>query len=175
MKVNPTILLTFDVEEFDLPLEYNKEIDLSQQFAIGNKGFAEVERIVTDFNIKTTMFTTARFALQCAEQIKRLSVSHEIASHTFSHSTFEKTDLLKSKLVLEDITGKEVTGLRMPRMKKVNIEWVKEAGYSYDSSINPTLIPGRYNNLHIKRVFYKEAGMLRLPISVSPNFRIPLF
>lgn len=175
MKPTPTILLTFDVEEFDLPLEFNKPIELSEQLLTGKKGLDEIESIISGHRVETTMFTTARFAIEYKDIIKRLSINHEIASHTFSHTTFEKGDLLKSRLVLEEISGKPVTGLRMPRMKKVAMDWVKDAGYQYDSSINPTYIPGRYNNRHLPRVFYREENMLRLPTSVTPNLRIPLF
>lgn len=60
-------------------------------------------------------------------------------------------------------------------MRSVDMSEVKKAGYQYDSSINPTWLPGRYNNLHLPRTLYTDAGMLRLPASVSPNLRIPLF
>lgn len=52
---------------------------------------------------------------------------------------------------------------------------VKLAGYSYDSSINPTWIPGRYNNFRMPRTYYTENGIMKVPVSVSANFRIPLF
>ena len=60
-------------------------------------------------------------------------------------------------------------------MKKINTEWIKDAGYTYESSFNPTWIPGRYNNLSMSRKYYIENGIIKLPVSVSPNFRIPLF
>ena len=63
----------------------------------------------------------------------------------------------------------------MPRMKKVNIDEVRFAGYEYDSSINPTWIPGRYNNLNLPRTIYNKHGIQVLPVSVTPVFRIPLF
>lgn len=175
MKNDPTILLTFDIEEFDLPLEYNIPIPLEEQFETGRKGLASIEKVVASQGIQTTMFITGRFALQYPVNINELSAQHEIASHSFSHTSFEEVDLLKSRLTLETITGKPVTGLRMPRMKAVSMQSVIAGGYEYDSSINPTNLPGRYNNRHLPRVFYKDKGMLRLPISVTPNFRIPLF
>jgi len=52
---------------------------------------------------------------------------------------------------------------------------IQEAGYLYDASMNPTWLPGRYNNFNKPRTLYKEEGMIRIPASVSPNFRIPLF
>lgn len=175
MTLQPTILLTFDVEEFDLPLEYNLTISPQEQMMPGKKGMDEIEALLKSHGITSTMFTTARYAIEYSNAIKQLSQQHEIASHTYDHSNFEKTDLLKSKKVLEEITGKTIGGLRMPRMKPVPMEWVSEAGYRYDSSVNPTWIPGRYNNRHLPRTFYTENGVLRLPASVTPILRIPLF
>lgn len=169
------ILMSFDVEEFDIPLEYNYPIAIEEQMQIGKQGLDEMLPVVDAFNIATTMFTTANFAMQFPDAVQAMSAKHEIASHTFYHTTFKNEDLLASKLKLEEITGKTVTGLRMPRMRKVEMSEVKKAGYLYDSSINPTWLPGRYNNLHLSRTLYLEEGMLRLPASVSPNLRLPLF
>ena len=52
---------------------------------------------------------------------------------------------------------------------------VENAGYSYNSSINPTYLPGRYNNLKVSRTYFNEGKVVQIPASVSPNFRIPLF
>ncbi|MDE3236164.1 MAG: polysaccharide deacetylase family protein [Bacteroidota bacterium] len=169
------ILLSFDVEEFDLPLENGQAIDLATQLSIGNKGTEAIIPLLNKHNIATTLFTTAQYAIHFPEQIRTLAGKHEIASHTYYHSSFENKHLLESRLKLEDISGTMVTGLRMPRMRKVEMEEVKKAGYLYDSSINPTWLPGRYNNLHLPRCAYKEEGVMRLPASVSPLIRIPLF
>jgi peptidoglycan/xylan/chitin deacetylase (PgdA/CDA1 family) len=169
------ILLSFDVEEFDLPLEYGIPISKDEQMSVGKKGLDEISKFLKETDILCTLFTTANFALHFPTQIAELSQRHEIASHTFFHSSFEKDDLLKSRLELETITSKKVYGLRMPRMKKIEGSWIKDAGYKYDSSINPTWIPGRYNNLSKPRTIYMESGVPKIPVSVSPNFRIPLF
>ena len=84
-------------------------------------------------------------------------------------------DLLASRIRLEEIIQKPVKGLRMPRMRQVPVGDINEAGYSYDASIHPTWLPGRYNNFHLPRTKYSEQGLIRVPASVSPNFRIPLF
>ncbi len=60
-------------------------------------------------------------------------------------------------------------------MMKVDEKEVEKAGYSYNSSVNPTFLPGRYNNLKVSRTYFKEGNVLQIPASVSPNFRIPLF
>lgn len=173
--MNPLVLMSFDVEEFDIPLEYNYNIDANEQMQKGKEGLNALLPILNEHQIATTLFTTANFALHFPEAIQQLSKHHEIASHTFYHSAFKNEDLLQSKIVLEKIIGKKVTGLRMPRMRYVAMKEVMKAGYTYDSSINPTWLPGRYNNFHLPRTKYMDEGMIRLPASVSPNLRLPLF
>jgi hypothetical protein len=175
MKLQNKILLTFDVEEFDLPLEFKLPIDTAEQFSIGKSGTDIVENILLETNVETTLFTTANYALQFPAEINRLSQKHEIASHSFYHTGFKKEDLLNSRMALEEITGKRVEGFRMPRLKPIEMQWIKDAGYSYDASINPTYIPGRYNLRHLPRTVYLQEGLVRLPCSVTPNFRLPLF
>jgi len=169
------ILLSFDVEEFDMPLEYNFNIAIETQMEIGKKGLDNLMPILNDQNYTTTLFTTANFANHYPDTIKSLSDKHEIASHTFYHSNFTTAHLLASRIRLEEIIQKPVKGLRMPRMRQVPVADIMEAGYSFDASIHPTWLPGRYNNFHLPRTKYSEQGLIRVPASVSPNFRIPLF
>jgi peptidoglycan/xylan/chitin deacetylase (PgdA/CDA1 family) len=169
------VLLSFDVEEFDMPLEYGQQLSMADQLVMGFKGFEVVMDIVDSANIPATFFTTAHFANNYANAIRGLRPQHEIASHTFYHSNFKIEDLLNSRKALEDVSGKRVSGLRMPRMRPVDMKDVKAAGYHYDSSINPTFLPGRYNNLHLPRTLFKDKDVLRIPASVTPFLRIPLF
>ena len=62
----------------------------------------------------------------------------------------------------------------MPRMLEVSAEEVKKAGYRYNSSVNPTFLPGRYNKLHVPKRFFNENGLWQIPAAVS-WFRFPLF
>ena len=173
--MTPKILLSFDVEEFDMPLEYNFNIAIEIQMEIGKKGLDNLMPILNDQNYNTTLFTTANFANHYPDSIKGLSEKHEITSHTFYHSNFTTAHLLESRIRLEEIIQKPVKGLRMPRMRQVRVGDINEAGYSYDASIHPTWLPGRYNNFNLPRTNYREQGLIRVPASVSPNFRIPLF
>ena len=175
MKSERFILLSFDVEEFDMPLEYGDTISDEEQLQVGYNGTESIDPILKQHRINCTLFTTANYAMHFPQQIADLAKQHEIASHTFYHSSFKNEDLLSSKLKLEEISGTTVYGLRMPRMRKVEMEEVKKAGYGYDSSINPTFLPGRYNNLHLPRTLYRDQDVLRLPASVTPHLRIPLF
>lgn len=175
MKGSKYILLSFDVEEFDLPLEYGFAFSADEQMQNGKKGLDAIDSVLSDPAIECTLFTTARFAIQYPDSIRNHAEKHEIASHTFFHSEYDDTHLLSSRTKLEEISGKPITGLRMPRMRKVNMEEVRKAGYLYDSSINPTWLPGRYNNLNLPRTWYTENRIIRVPTSVSPLFRLPLF
>ena len=175
MRQGRKILLSLDIEEFDLPVEYGIDVPIKDQLNTGLKGLHELAPLLTDNNKHFTLFTTAFFAENFPGEIRALSKNHEIASHTYYHNRFEPCHLEKSKIMLESITGQPVYGLRMPRLKAIDSAIIRQAGYLYDSSINPTLIPGRYNNLFSIRTLFSENGLNRLPVSVTPRIRIPLF
>lgn len=171
------ILLTFDLEEFDLPLEFGCPISEEDQIKVTDNGLQSLSGLLLKYNIPVTFFTTALYANKNKELIRNLSEKHEIASHSKSHSGFTETDPHDSKSELEKITGKQVYGFRMPRFRKIDKSVIKAAGYKYDSSINPTFIPGRYNNLFSRRQLYhdKKSKLIEVPLSVSPVIRFPLF
>jgi len=170
------VLLSFDIEEFDMPLEYKGEISFAEQLSISRNGLQEILVLLKKHSAKATFFSTVVFAENNKDLIGQLlNEGHELASHTWFHSKFEIEHLKKSREKLAGLFGTEVTGLRMPRMMKVDEKEVEKAGYSYNSSVNPTFLPGRYNNLKISRTYFKEGTVLQIPASVSPNFRLPLF
>jgi peptidoglycan/xylan/chitin deacetylase (PgdA/CDA1 family) len=172
---NRYVLLSFDVEEFDMPLEFGTSITASEQLEAGKKGLDAIAPLLQNTALQTTLFTTAHFAQQYPEPIRAYATQHEVASHTYYHSWFEAEHLTTSKIALESVIQQPVTGLRMPRMKAVDMQWVANAGYDYDSSIHPTWIPGKYNHISAPRTFTNQAGIIRVPASVSANLRIPLF
>lgn len=175
MQSERKILLTLDVEEFDLPIEYGINIPVEEQLNLGYKGLKALEPLLTKQGNHFTLFTTAFFAANFPDDIRKFSKDHEIASHTFFHSRYETQHLVESRIKLESITGQPVYGLRMPRLKNIDARAISRAGYIYDSSLNPTWIPGRYNNLSVGRTLFMENELVRLPVSVTPFFRIPLF
>lgn len=170
-----SILLSFDVEEFDLPIEYSQPIDISLQFDISRRGLSAIISLLDQLDIKATFFVTANFAINHPTLIKELAKQHEIASHGFYHSQFQLEDLEKSRQALEEITGKKVIGFRMARLKAIDNREIERAGYEYNSSMNPTYIPGRYNNFFKPRTAYYSNNLLNLPVSVTPLLRFPLF
>ncbi|OOQ62236.1 polysaccharide deacetylase family protein [Mucilaginibacter pedocola] len=170
------ILLSFDVEEFDMPFEYGKQISFDDQISISTTGTEIILDMLQRHQVKATFFCTATFAIARPDIIKRMvTEGHEVASHGYYHSDFQPEHLLSSKLALEAITGQPVTGYRMARMMPVDEKEIHKAGYYYNSSINPTYLPGRYNNLKVSRTTFWKDGVLQIPASVSPMLRLPLF
>jgi len=170
------ILLSFDVEEFDMPMEYGKTISFEEQLAISTQGTLSILELLRQTGIKATFFCTANYALNKPDIIAQMVADgHEIASHGYYHSDFKVEHLLQSKIKLEEISGTPVTGFRMARMMPVNEAEIAKAGYVYNSSINPTFIPGRYNNFNKPRTWFFDHGVLQLPASVSALVRFPLF
>ncbi len=170
------ILLGFDIEEFDLPMEYGKYLSLEEQIAISTAGTFSILAILKKAGIQATFYCTANYAVGQPDMIRRIvAEGHEVASHGYYHNHFIPDHLFQSKQILENISGTEVLGYRMARMMPVDEKEIKKAGYLYNSSINPTWLPGRYNNLHTSRTWFFEQNILQLPVSVSPIIRFPLF
>jgi peptidoglycan/xylan/chitin deacetylase (PgdA/CDA1 family) len=170
------ILLGFDVEEFDMPLEYGKTLHFDEQLSISTTGTLLILELLSSAGIKATFFCTANYAINKPDIIAKIvSEGHEIASHGYYHSDFKIEHLAQSKAKLEEISGTPVTGFRMARMMPVDELEIQKAGYTYNSSLNPTFIPGRYNHLKKPRAWFFDHGVLQIPASVSPLVRFPLF
>lgn len=170
------ILLSFDIEEFDMPFEYNKTISFEDQMRVSIEGTTIILDLLKKHKIKATFFSTATFAIHAKAIMERIvTEGHEVASHSYYHSDFKVEHLLESKLKLEEITKTKIIGYRMPRMQPVDEKEIFKAGYIYNTSINPTYLPGRYNNFSKPRTYFKQDGVWQIPASVSPIVRFPLF
>ena len=122
---------------------------------ISIEGTKKILSCLQQHQIKATFFCTANFALHAPDIIQEIvKEGHEIASHGYFHSSFDISDLKKSKKTLEELTGLTVAGFRMARMMPVPERAIYEAGYQYNSSLNPTFIPGRYNHFNQPRTWF---------------------
>ena len=171
----PKLLLSFDIEEFDLPEEYGAAISADDKFEISRKGTAAILDLLRETGTKATFFTTGEFAIRYPELILQMAADrHEVASHGMNHTTFEVADLQKSKAVLEEISGQAVTGFRMARLAPVDKAEIKTAGYIYESSLNPIWLPGHYCNLRAPLLpFQENCGLWQFPVSAIPGIRFP--
>lgn len=176
MQVNKKVLLSFDIEEFDVPQEYGINIPFQEQIGISEAGTNIILDILHGSAIKATFFSTVTFAQNAQAVIQRIvSEGHELASHGWFHSSFESKDLCASRDELTKISGYDVKGFRMARMMEVDDDAIRNAGYVYNSSLNPVYLPGRYNNFTAPRTIFKEDGLIQLPASATPLIRLPLF
>jgi hypothetical protein len=171
----PLTLLSFDVEEFDLPVERGQPLPLRKQMALGAGGLDPVLSMLENYGLKATFFVTAHFAEHHPSLVRFLSDHHEVGSHAYYHSRFELLDVWRSRDRLQQITGAPIDAFRRPRLADTNRHVIQAAGFRYNSSINPTWVPRRYNNLTRLRVPHQTDRLVQLPISTTPRMRFPLF
>jgi len=173
----PKILLSFDMEEFDLPGEFGSAVPEEEKCAVSAEGARALLDVLARTRVRATFFTTAFFAGKFPELIRRMvELGGEIGSHGMNHTTFEVAHLAASKRLLEELSGQRVTGFRTARLAAVPHEEIVKAGYLYDSSTNPVWLPGRYNNLRAPLKPHREpCGLWQFPVSALPFCRFPLF
>lgn len=171
------VLLSFDTEEFDVPRESGVPYDtLSDGMKVSICGTEIILDILKANNVKATFFCTGNFANHAPEIIRRIvDEGHEVACHGVDHWAPKEDDVKKSKEINEKISGRICYGYRQPRMFEVSDDEIEKNGYIYNSSLNPAFIPGHYMHLDLPRTCFMRGGVLQIPASVTPIFRIPLF
>lgn len=170
------VLLSFDTEEFDVPKEHGVDYSLEEGMEVSIYGTNLILDILKRNNVKATFFCTGNFARNAKEVMKRIvDEGHEVACHGVDHWKPERNDFEQSKLIVENIIDKKVYGYRQPRMFPVNDEEIERMGYSYNSSLNPAFIPGRYMHLTTPRTWFMKGKVMQIPASVTPIIRFPLF
>ncbi|MEG2075410.1 MAG: polysaccharide deacetylase family protein, partial [Victivallaceae bacterium] len=175
--IKAPLLLSFDIEEFDLPEEYQCKVTPEEKYAVSRQGTCRILDLCNANCIKATFFVTGNFASRFPEIIKEMVLGgHEIASHGMDHSNFAVAHLAESKALLEKISGRDVVGFRMARLAPVAKNDILDAGFRYESSLNPVWLPGRYNNFRTPlRPFKEDCGLWQFPVSALPGVRFPLF
>ena len=170
------VLLSFDTEEFDVPREHGVALSLAQGMEVSSAGACRILDVLSRYGVKATFFCTGNFAEHAREVMRRIvEDGHEVACHGVDHWQPQSDDVARSKQIVEHITGQTVHGYRQPRMFAVSNAEIARAGYQYNSSLNPALIPGRYMHLTARRRWHWDDGVMQIPASVTPWLRIPLF
>lgn len=176
------ILLSFDMEEFDLPREHGVGITVREGMEVSRFGAEVILDLLARESVKATFFCTANFALNAPDLMKRMmEAGHEIACHGCDHFEPRKTDPVESKRIVEEVVRGlgypdfVAEGYRQPRMFPVSDELIGKTGYVYNSSLNPAFIPGRYMHLDVPRTIFRKGKVWQIPVSVTPVLRIPLF
>ena len=99
------ILLSFDIEEFDLPTEYGLAISWEEQLRVSREGSGHILDVLARHGVRATFFCTARFAEAAPDVLRAIcDGGHEVASHGYAHSAFEEADLTRSREILPVVT-----------------------------------------------------------------------
>lgn len=181
-KAGKFFILTFDLEKFVRPVEKNLDYNEDELFEVSKQGLDRIMEILRRHGIKSTFFVTYDFAKKYSKMIKKLSSEgHEIALHAYNHSdnylhsdkedTYDK--LKKAKRYLEKISGKNIKGFRSPQCRILDFNILEKLGISYDSSLHPTYVPGKYFHLFSRRRPFYDGKILEIPVSVAAFFRLP--
>lgn len=164
-----------DLEELVYPRENDLDFNIDKAFEISCKGFYKMFKLLQKHNIIATFFSTFEFGQKYPEIIRMLlSDGHELGLHGKIHKDYSsqdsditKTELMIAKEALEKKFKINIRGFRAPGLRQVDPKILADAGFSYDSSLHPTFVPFRYNNLLAKRKPYLSSGIYIVPISVS--------
>lgn len=111
---------------------------------------ADILALLAAGGVKATFFMLGRLALKYPEELKKIAAAgHEIASHGHTHKSLWRMtgkefalDLKLSREAIEAACGKAPLGYRSPTWslrgrEKEFLPLIKEAGFSYDSSLYP--------------------------------------
>ncbi len=171
------ILLSFDIEEFDVPLEHGVRYDpVAEGMTVSRTGAERILDVLRRSGVRATFFCTGNFASNAPDIIRRfVSEGHEVACHGVDHWQPKPADVHESKAIVGRVAGITPRGYRQPRMFAVSDEELQRAGYDYNSSLNPAFIPGRYMHLSAPRTWFMRNGVMQIPASVTPWLRFPLF
>jgi polysaccharide deacetylase family protein (PEP-CTERM system associated) len=146
-------ILTVDVEEWFHILEFEGGPTRDDWAGLESRVEANTDALLAIFDevgAKATCFVVGWVAERHPRLVRRIAdAGHEVASHSFWHEVVANhsraslaEDLAASRKLLEDLSGRPVLGFRAPggsitRASAWALDLVAEAGFTYDSSLNP--------------------------------------
>ena len=167
------IYLTIDAEFWDSPQFFGLSEEKNSEH--GNAGCQAVLELLDRLGIQATFFVAVEFAQRHAETVSRMLESgHEVASHSFSHVRFtelkteeRRFEVVRSKAFLEEQFGVTVAGFRAPGnlMSQDHFELLRQAGYRYDSSLHPALLPHQPLNVFRRKYPFAREGVVEIPVT----------
>lgn len=184
--VNPSVLLTFDVEDWFQVENFKAHIPYAswpeRQLRVEKNTHVILDLLdAFEFKPKATFFVLGWIAQKIPALVREIhDRGHEVASHGDQHhlctnqnSKDVLEDLKAGKKRLEDIIGNEIRGYRAPSFAVNNdiLKLIRETGHSYDSSFNSFDMHGRYGKIDLstaakfKGAFKVFNDFYELPVS----------
>jgi polysaccharide deacetylase family protein (PEP-CTERM system associated) len=182
----PTILLTFDVEDWFQVENFKSSIPISAwdrcELRVWKNTLTLLDILDTAPGApRATFFILGWVAQKLPALVRKIQEQgHEVASHGFGHGLCSTqspdalaSDLGQSKALLESITGTPVTGYRAPSFSITAdaLAAVNQAGYRYDASFNNFAANSRYGSLDLSGarscdgVYRLGNGLFEVPVS----------
>lgn len=188
-----TVCITIDVEDWfqaeNLRTAHPPDSWDSRESRV-EASTGRILELLSAASVPATFFVLGWIARRKPALVRAISqAGHEVASHGYGHimnsllSEQElRRDLSESRKILEDLTGKEVMGYRAPcfSVSDTLLELLSEAGYRYDSSLNPFSMHDRYGRLTAPEApsgsFTHRSGITEFPMPVEEfmGLRVPV-
>lgn len=146
-------ILTVDVEEWFHILEVEGGPTRDDWAGLESRVEANTDALLALFaeaGARATCFVVGWVGQRHPQLVRRIAAAgHEVASHSFWHEVVPRhsraslaQDLAGSRKLLEDLSGQRVRGFRAPGGSITHasawaLDVVAEAGFAYDSSLNP--------------------------------------
>ncbi|HUI89405.1 MAG TPA: polysaccharide deacetylase family protein [Anaerolineales bacterium] len=147
--------------------------------------FARYTALVNEHDVKLTAFLVTSLLDQYGADYKKLAgkIPVEFAVHSHRHdmqNPCSRTDIEESVRAFRDFFGKNPDGYRAPvgQITREGMETLLDLGFRYDSSIYPSVRPGRpgYNNLHLPvapfRVRRAANSIIEVPFGTLSGIRL---
>lgn len=169
--------ITFDIECLPRP----KSMSLEEANFISEKAFDNLIEFLQNKSGEFTFFVNGEFLQTSNIKLEKIDSRFEISSHGYLHSDKLRTAKEAYKDV-EKITnllhaqGFSPKGFRFPNMQfdPSFIKILNDFNYAYDTSLHPTFVPFKYNNVLKSRKPFYVGSVLEIPATVTPQFRLPL-
>lgn len=174
--MDPLLCVTADVEPFSYATG-GDGMDASI------RGLDRLQDLLEAHGVPATLFVSGEFLTpDGTAAVQDLDDEHEIASHGMDHTRMDEMDTdtvreqVRSSHEALAALGHTPEGFRAPMCSwsEELMTVLDEEDYTYDSSLHPTTVPGRYTNHLRSRHPTLHGSVLELPPATSPVLRAPL-
>jgi Polysaccharide deacetylase len=155
---------------------------LTKDHYYGINHLSVLKRIVEEHDLKITAFVTGKTLEDNPDIIDTLtSMKAEIEQHSYLHLTSGDSkigDIAQGIETHKRLLGTMPIGYRAPKgiITKQELIYLEKSGIRFDSSIFPTIFPGRYNRLDFPTEPFNVDGsnIVEMPFATVPKVRIPI-
>lgn len=144
-------------------------------------GAGELLEVLRDEAVPLTVFATGRVLDERRDTALLFAAAGaEMELHAYSHkrTAAAREEIAKGVEAYRRAFGADPRGYRAPlgMISRPEIELLSGEGFLYDSSLFPSLFPGRFSNVRSATTPFIHEGtrLLELPISVVPFVRFPV-